>query len=162
MIHAIVAMTDQRVIGKRNALPWKLKGDLPRFKKLTSGHTVIMGRNTFQSIGRPLPNRHNIVLDFKKQPIAGATVCGSIDEALQVARSFSTEIFVIGGASIYEQMLPYVERLHISHVKQNYDGDVYFPAYNPSDWREITREDYDEFTAVTYDRQPASHHVKQV
>nr|AIA12339.1 Dihydrofolate reductase [uncultured bacterium] len=153
MIHAIVAMTDSRVIGKRNALPWKLKGDLPRFKKLTSGHTVIMGRNTYESIGRPLPNRHNIVLDFDQRPIEGAVVCDSITEALRVARSYGTEIFVIGGASIYEQMLPYVEVLHISHVKQDYEGDVSFPTYDTVDWKEVEREDFEDFTAVTYERQ---------
>ena len=152
MIHAIVAMTPERVIGKRNALPWKLKGDLPRFKRLTTGHTVIMDHNTYESIGRPLPQRNNIVLDLEKRPIEGAVVCGSIAEALEIARSYGTEIFVIGGASVYGQLLPYVERLHISHVKHPYEGDVYFPTYDPADWKEITREDYDEFTAVTYER----------
>lgn len=152
MIHAIVAMTSEGVIGKRNDLPWKLKGDLPRFKRLTTGHTVIMGRNTYNSIGRPLPNRHNIVLDFEKRPIPGAMVCGSIEEALQLAGSQSKEIFVIGGASIYEQMLPYVERLHISHVKNNYEGDVYFPQYDTNEWQEIEREVFEDFEAVTYKR----------
>lgn len=162
MIHAIVAMTPDRVIGKRNALPWKLKGDLPRFKRLTAGHTVIMGRNTYESIGRPLPQRHNIVLDFEKRPIAGATVCGSVAEALETARSYGTDIFVIGGASVYQQMLPFVERLHISHVKHPYEGDVHFPDYDPTNWREIAREDYDDFTAITYDRQPTTRHVERV
>jgi dihydrofolate reductase len=153
MIHAIVAMTADRVIGKRNALPWKLKGDLPRFKKLTQGHTVIMGRNTYDSIGRPLPERHNIILDWEKRPVEGAEVCDSIEEALRLARAHNTEIFVIGGASVYEQMLPYVEVLHISHVKHPYEGDVYFPVFNKKEWKEIQREDYDDFTAVTYERQ---------
>lgn len=155
MIHAIVAMTGDRVIGKRNTLPWKLKGDLPRFKKLTSGHTVVMGRNTYDSIGRPLPQRHNIVLDFEKRAIDGAEVAHSLEEALQLANAHGTEIFIIGGASIYEQMLPYVEILHISHVKHPYEGDVHFPPYDPADWQEVAREDYDEFTAVTYKRQGA-------
>lgn len=159
MIHAIVAMTDSRIIGKRNSLPWKLKGDLPRFKRLTSGQTVIMGRNTYESIGRPLPQRHNIVLDREQRAIEGAAVCGSIPEALREARSYGTEIFVIGGASIYEQMLPYVERLHISHVKRNYEGDVYFPAYATADWKEVSREEYEDFTAVMYERQSVPQQV---
>lgn len=161
MIHAIVAMTADRVIGQRNTLPWKLKGDLPRFKKLTTGQTVIMGRNTFESIGRPLPNRYNIVLDFEKRPLEGAAVCSSVEEALQLARSYGTEIFVIGGASVYEQMLPYVEVLHVSHVKKDYEGDVYFPAYESADWKEVAREDYDEFTAVMYERQGSPRQISK-
>ncbi len=156
MIHAIVAMTDKRVIGKRNELPWKLKGDLPRFKKLTSGHTVIMGRNTYESIGRPLPNRYNIVLDFEKRSVEGAEVAGSIDEALTLAQAHGTDIFVIGGASIYEQMLPFVDALHVSHVKKDYEGDVFFPEYTAAEWKELDREDFEDFTAVTYERQRTS------
>lgn len=152
MIHAIVAMTRDRVIGRRNALPWKLKGDLPRFKRLTSGQTVIMGLNTYESIGRPLPNRYNIVLDFEQRPIEGATVCGSIVEALRQARLLEREIFIIGGASVYEQMLPFVEVLHVSLVKNDYAGDVYFPIYDIGEWKEMSREEFGDFTAVTYER----------
>ncbi|PIT98020.1 MAG: hypothetical protein COT71_02925 [Candidatus Andersenbacteria bacterium CG10_big_fil_rev_8_21_14_0_10_54_11] len=151
-VHAIVAMTRDGVIGKRNALPWKLKGDLPRFKRLTMGQTVIMGLRTFESIGRPLPGRNTIVLDDQGREIEGLAVARSIAEAMELARSYGTDIFVIGGASVYAQMLPLVEVLHVSHVKKDYDGDVYFPEYNRSAWREVAREEYPEFEAVTYER----------
>jgi len=111
-----------------------------------------MGRRTYETIGRPLPNKENLVLDAEKKPIAGATVCGSIDEALTWAEKQGKELYVIGGASVYAQMLPMVEVMHISHVKKDYPGDVYFPEYDKSKWQEIKREEYDEFTAITYRR----------
>ncbi|MBI4021786.1 MAG: dihydrofolate reductase [Candidatus Andersenbacteria bacterium] len=159
-IHMIVAMTRDRVIGKRGSLPWKLKGDLPRFRRLTLGKVVIMGRRTYDSIGRPLPGRHNIVLDYERQPLPGVTVCGSVEEALALARALSTDIFVIGGASVYAQMLPLVEWLHISHVRHDYSGDVYFPLYEPRDWEKVASEEYDDFTAATYRRVRTNHAVR--
>lgn len=151
-IHAIVAMTDNRVIGNRGALPWKLRGDLPRFKKITSGHTVIMGKNTYDSIGRPLPDRHNIVLSHEQGAISGCEVASSVDEALQKAAAHGTDIFVIGGASIYEQMMPLVSVLHVSHVRKDYPGDVYFPVIDWSAWQEVAVQQYDDFIAKTYAR----------
>jgi len=149
-IHLIAAVTGQRVIGNSQGLPWYIPEDLKRFKKITIGQTILMGRRTYETIGRPLPNRVNIVLDKEKKPIAGARVCGSIDEALAWAEQQGKELFVIGGANVYGQMLPMVEVMHLSHIKKDYPGDVYFPKYDKSEWREIEREEYDEFTAITY------------
>jgi len=151
-LQLIVAMTDKRVIGKPGALPWHIAEDLKRFKKLTTGQTIIMGRNTYEAIGRPLPNRNNVVLDFDERPIEGAIVCGSIPKALEVARGYGTEIFVAGGANIYKQMLPMVDVMHISHVKKDYEGSILFPELKLSEWKEVGSEEYEEFTAKTYER----------
>lgn len=151
-IYLIAAVTSQGVIGKKGALPWYIPEDLKRFKKITTGKTVLMGRTTYETIGRPLPNRQNIVLDREQRPIEGAHVCGSLDEALVLARQLQQDLYVIGGASVYQQMLPYVKIMHLSHVKKDYEGDVFFPDYDKSDWEEVGREDFAEFVAVTYER----------
>lgn len=151
-IHLIAAVTGQRVIGNSQGLPWYIPEDLKHFKKITTGQTILMGRRTYETIGRPLPNRANIVLDNEKKPIAGARVCGSIDEALTWAEKQGKDLYVIGGANVFAQMLPLVTVMHLSHVKKDYPGDVYFPEYDKSDWQEIEREEYDEFTAITYKR----------
>ena len=143
-VHAIVAMTKDRVIGKLDALPWHIPEDLKKFKKLTIGQTVVMGKRTYESIGRPLPGRNNIVLSFEPEEIEGVRVCASVDEALFQARLLGREIFVIGGASVYEQTLSLVDVLHISHVKKNYPGTVYFPAYDAAEWKVTKREEYEE------------------
>jgi dihydrofolate reductase len=151
-IHLIAAITAQGVIGNKQSLPWYIPEDLKHFKKITSGKTILMGRRTYEAIGRPLPNRENLVLDAEKKPIAGATVCGSLDEALTWAKKQGKELYVIGGANVYAQMLPMVDVMHLSQVKKYYPGDVYFPEYDKSEWQEIKRVEYDEFTAITYRR----------
>src|SRR3989338_139592 len=114
IISIIAAMDRNRVIGKDNALPWNIPEDLKNFKALTSGKSVIMGRKTFESLGRPLPKRQNIVVSRGMPPIEGVIVCSSLDEAFQAAAS--EEVFVIGGASIYAQALPYADRMYLSYV----------------------------------------------
>ncbi len=150
MINLIVAMTKDRVIGKDNQMPWHISEDLKNFKRLTTGNTVIMGRNTYFSLGKPLPNRNNIVISHEKMDAEGVDVCYSIDEALEKARSYNTEIFIIGGAMIYKTMLAYAERLYISYVKKDYDGDTYFPEFNEDDWVVESRQDFEEFEFVVY------------
>lgn len=151
-IHLIAAVTKKRVIGNRQGLPWHIPEDLRRFKKLTTGKTVLMGRTTFDTIGRPLPHRQNIVLDKDKKLITGAHVCDSLPEALTLAKELGDELYVMGGASVYAQMLPFTQIMHLSHIKKNYEGDIYFPAYGKKEWQEVAREEYEEFTAVTYVR----------
>lgn len=151
-IHVIAAVTNKGVIGNGKGLPWHIPEDLKRFKRITSGKTVLMGRTTYETIGRPLPNRINIVLDQAKKPISGAAVFGSLPGALKFAEKQDKELYVIGGASVYAQMLPQADVLHLSHVKKNYQGDVYFPKYDKNEWRESEREEFNEFTAVTYER----------
>ncbi len=142
MVSLIVAMAHNRVIGSKNDLPWYLPADLKHFKELSTGHTVIMGRKTFDSImgrlGKPLPNRQNIVLTHKVVPIEGAVVVGSFDEALAAATS--EEVFVIGGAQVYNLALLRVARMYITEVDADISGDAVFPQYSADEWREISRE----------------------
>ncbi|MGM5484704.1 MAG: dihydrofolate reductase [Nanobdellota archaeon] len=152
MIAIIAAFPANRVIGKGNELPWKIKGDLKHFKEQTKGKTIIMGRKTFESIGRPLPKRNNIVITSKDIENAGIDVCRSVDEAIDKGNEYDKDMFVIGGASIYEQFLPKADKLYISHIKEYYEGDVYFPDYDESNWEEEYREDKGEFVFVIYRR----------
>ncbi len=130
-ISMIVAVDEVRAIGKDNRLLWNIPEDLQRFKRLTTGHAIIMGENTYHSIGRPLPNRTNIVVTLDQNLVLpGVLVVHSLDEALAVARGQEAEeVFVIGGASIYKQMLPRVERLYLTLVEGTHDADTFFPDY---------------------------------
>ncbi len=128
------------VIGKNNALPWRLSSDLKRFRCITMGHPIIMGRKTYESIGRPLDGRKNIVItrnpEFRPD---GVTVAGSIDEALGLAND--DEIMIIGGADIYAQTLSRADRIHLTLIHENFDGDAYFPEIDSKEWKEAERED---------------------
>ena len=141
-IALIAAMTDDRVIGVENRLPWKLPADMKWFRKHTLGKPIVMGRKTFESFGaKPLPERRNIVItrdpDYRAE---GALVVHSVDEALQAAGD-AEEVMIIGGASFYEQMLPRADRLYLTFVHANLTGDAWFPAFDPADWQEVYRED---------------------
>lgn len=141
MISIIVAMGKNRVIGKKNALPWHLPADLKHFKEITKGHAVIMGKNTHQSIGRALPGRLNIVLSGDKNYKADdCIVVSSIQEALKVAQG-QEEIFFIGGGNVYKQALPLADRLYITLVDAEFEGDVFCPEIDYSNWKEVSRED---------------------
>ena len=132
MVSIIVAMSENRVIGRDGTLPWHLSADLKRFKKLTMGHTIVMGRKTYESIGRPLPGRVSIVLS--RDPnylVAGVDVVTNFEQAL--AKTRDEEVFVIGGAQLYEIGLPLAERLYLTEVGTTIDGDVFFPM---CDWRQ--------------------------
>jgi len=129
----IAAIGESREIGKDNELLWDIPEDLRRFKELTNGHPVIMGRKTYESIGKPLPGRTNIVLSRTKQEIRGAVVVTSIEEALDVAGDAdgSEEIFVIGGANVYEQFIDQTDRLYLTVVHRgNPSADAFFPPYS--------------------------------
>ncbi len=136
----VVARARSGVIGRDNGLPWHLPDDLRRFKALTLGRPVLMGRRTFESIGRPLPGRHNIVLTRDLRWSApGATVVRSLDEALAAAGD-APEIMVIGGADLYRQVLPLAHRIELTEVESDLDGDVHLAAFPSSEWRESARE----------------------
>lgn len=152
MINIIAAMTRSGVIGKDNSLPWNIPDEMKHFRSTTTGCTVIMGLRTFESIGRPLPNRNNIVLGPPDLVIPGVTVCSSVENALMVAKTFDKENFVIGGAYTYAQFLPYADRLFMSYIKQDYDGNVFFPEWDQSEWEVIERIEYSEFEFVLYER----------
>lgn len=139
-IISAIARSD-RAIGKNNALLWSIPEDMRHFRELTTGHTVIMGENTFRSIGRPLPNRTNIVLSMDAGlTLDGCVVVHSTDEALKKAREAEQEeIFIIGGASIYQQFIPFAERLYLTLVEGEYAADTFFPEY--SDFTKIISEE---------------------
>lgn len=140
MLSIIVAVADNGVIGNGNQLPWRLPDDLKRFKALSLGKPIVMGRKTFDSIGRPLPGRLNIVIS--RQPgleIPGCTVVTSIDAALAAAQP-APEIVIMGGADIYRQALPQVQVIHLTRVHARIAGDVVFPRLQEQEWREVAKE----------------------
>ena len=156
MLCLIVAMSENNVIGINNTLPWKLSSDLKHFRQLTSGHPVIMGRNTYESIGKPLPNRQNIIITRNKDYfVEGCTVVYSLEEAITSVEG--KDAFVIGGANIYQQALEYVDTLYITEVHTHIEGDAFFPMIDTTMWEEVSREfhssdannDYD-FSFVQY------------
>ena len=144
----IVAVADNGVIGSHGAIPWRLKSDMQRFKRMTIGKPVVMGRKTFLSIGRPLPGRTTIVVSRDGGFAApGIVVAPSVEAALTVARGDALRrgaerIIVAGGADLYAQTMPLAERLHITYVHRAVDGDVYFPAIDRSVWHETARDEH--------------------
>jgi len=142
MISIIIAIAENYAIGKNNELLWHIPEDLKRFKKITTGHKVIMGKNTFLSLPvRPLRNRENIVLtDIPGEVFEGCTVVYSLEEALDKC-SPSEENFVIGGASIYQQLLPHTDRLYLTWVHKEFEGDAFFPVIDFKEWQIISKED---------------------
>ncbi len=136
----VVACSKNRVIGKDNQLPWRLPDDLRRFKAITAGYPVIMGRKTFESIGKPLPQRENIVITRQKdfRP-AGVQVAGSLEEAIELCGSAS-EVFIIGGAEIYRLALSRTDRIYLTSVESEIEGDAYFPDWSGEGFVPISEE----------------------
>ena len=136
----IVAMAKNRTIGADNTLPWHCPEDLRHFKTLTMGHHMIMGRKTFDSIGKPLPGRTTVVVTRNTDlDIAGCLIAHSLEQAVAACMG-DNEIFIVGGAELYAQALPLVDTLFITEIQQEVTGDAHFPELNPSDWREVSRE----------------------
>jgi dihydrofolate reductase len=139
-ISLIAAVSENGVIGAQNRLPWHLPDDLRHFRAITTGHTVITGRKNYESIGKPLPNRRNIVITHQRGFHApGCLVVNSLEEALALT-SGESEVFVIGGAQLYAQTLPLATRLYLTEVHAAVAGDTYFPTLEPGDWQETARE----------------------
>jgi dihydrofolate reductase len=162
----LAAVAENGVIGRDNAMPWRLSTDLKRFKALTMGKPVVMGRKTYQSIGKPLPGRTNIVITRDRSFAApGVVVKHDLESALAAARDDATqrgagEIMVIGGTDIFEQTMPLADKLEITHVHARPEGDVFFPPIDARLWRETARSrhaagpnDEADFTYVTYARE---------
>ena len=139
-INIVVAMAENRVIGRGGSLPWHLPADLARFKQITLGHPLIMGRVTHESIGRPLPGRLNIVVSQTPDyAAAGCAVARSFDDALAQA-STAAEVMVIGGRALYTAAFPRAHRMYVTKVHATLDGDVVFPEFDRAGWREISRQ----------------------
>ncbi len=140
MISLIVAASANDVIGAQGELPWRLSDDLRRFKEVTMGKPIVMGRKTWDSIGRPLPGRQNIVItrqgDFAAE---GCDVVGSVDEALSAAGD-AAEVMIIGGSQVYALFLPRADRLYLTRVHARIDGDAFFPAISETEWRLVSEE----------------------
>ncbi len=142
MIVIVAAVAKNGVIGKGNAIPWRLPEDMAHFKALTTGHTVVMGRKTWESLParfRPLPGRRNIVVTRNPGYLApGAHVVHSLDEAIKLGAG-DTALFIIGGAELYAQALPLAQRLELTEIDAEIDGDAYFPAFDRTQWRVVKR-----------------------
>ncbi|MDD2759544.1 MAG: dihydrofolate reductase [Methylomonas sp.] len=149
-ISLIVAMSSNRVIGLNGQMPWHLSADLQRFKQITMGNPIMMGRKTFDAIGRPLPGRENLVIsrnpDYSR---AGCRIFGDIESGLTYA-SGCEELFVIGGATLYEALLPKADYLYLTLINRNFEGDTYFPEVDYAGWREIARVDVEDDPRVDY------------
>lgn len=164
-ISLIVALSENHVIGRNNKLPWYLPNDLKYFKQVTIGLPIVMGRKTFESIGKPLPGRTNIVVTRNTEWVAdGVRIAHSLEEAFELAQSIAEidgrdELMIIGGDQIYKSALPLVDRMYLTEVHAHIEGDAYFPEFDRSDWQEIGREDFEaaepnpyNYSFVVYDR----------
>ena len=159
MISIIVAIAQNGTIGDKNSLLWHIKEDMRFFRTTTSGHPVIMGRKTFESLGsKPLPKRKNIIITRSDVEFEGAFVAHSLEEAIAMADD-DAEVFIMGGAQIYAQALDIADRMYITRVERDYEGDTSFPEVDYSKWKLVTEEryergeDYDSpFSFLTYDR----------
>ncbi|MGB0237310.1 MAG: dihydrofolate reductase [Cycloclasticus sp.] len=159
MISMVVAMAENRAIGKDNALLWHLPKDFKHFKAVTMGKPILMGRKTYESIGKMLPGRKNIVITRDQRFTAeGVVIVHSISEALEESKGFD-EVMVIGGSSFYEQMLPEATRLYVTVVHENFEADAYFPEIRADEWKKVDEAKHgaDEkhahaFSFITYQR----------
>ena len=135
MITLVVAMGMNREIGVDNQLPWHLPKDLKHFKEITSGHPIIMGRKTYESIGKPLPNRTNIVVSRKNDWFEeGILIVGSLKEAIKFAKKLDEKIFIIGGGNIFEQTMDIADKLEVTEIKTTIEADTFFPKIDPKIW----------------------------
>ena len=150
-ISAIAAMDSNRGIGKDNQLLFKIPEDFKRMKELTFGHPIIMGRKTFESIGRVLAGRTNIVITRDTTyEVPGAIICHSLEEAIKVAKEKDNkEIFIFGGAQVFEEALPLIDRLYLTLVEGNFQADTFFPEYEPF-FKKVLFEKHDEFDSLKY------------
>lgn len=149
-----VAVADNLVIGKGNDLPWNLPEDLKHFKELTSGKTVLMGRKTYESIvarlGKPLPNRKNVVVTRQENYKVPEGVLIFADLSSAIESLSSDDVYIIGGAEIFKQALPFCTLAYITHVFGDYDGDAFFPKVDWSEWQKVSEEKHEKFSFVTY------------
>ncbi|GAA4340341.1 dihydrofolate reductase [Mucilaginibacter gynuensis] len=141
-ISIIVAIAQNHAIGKNNQLLWHMPHDLKHFKEVTTGHTVIMGRKTFDSVGKPLPKRRNIVVTRQQIEIPGCEVVDSIDAAIALCAG-EDEVFIVGGAEIYRQAMAKTDVIYLTIIHKDFDADTFFPEINPDEWKETGREDFD-------------------
>jgi dihydrofolate reductase len=150
-VSIIVAIGENNAIGKNNQLLWRMPNDLKHFKEVTSGRTIIMGRKTFDSVGKPLPRRRNIVVTRQDITIPGCEVVKSVEDGLALCKD-DDEVFIGGGAEIYKQALHLTDRIYLTIIHKSFDADTFFPEINKQEWKEISREDFqpDEKNPLPY------------
>lgn len=158
MVSIIVAIAKNGIIGDKNSLLWHISEDMRFFRETTSGHPVIMGRKTYDSLGRPLPKRTNVVISRTTKHIEGCTVVGSLEEAIALFPK-EEEVFIIGGAQIYALAMEVADRLYLTRVEHDYQGDTSFPEWDESKWKLLSRTPYERgekyehpFAFECYDR----------
>ncbi len=140
MVSVIVAVADNGVIGGGGKMPWHISEDLQMFKRVTTGHPVVMGRKTFESLGRPLPGRTNVVITRNPSWVAeGVLTAASLDQAIAMFPP-EEEVFIIGGGEIYARAMPRADKLYLTRIYADYEGDVRFPDWNPDEWRLVSSE----------------------
>ena len=150
-ISLIVAMATNRAIGLDNKMPWHLSADLKKFKTITMGCPIVMGRKTYESIGRPLPGRTNIIISRNLEyQQAGCLVFNNINTAIETSSKKEDEIFIIGGAELYKATLPHADNLYLTLIQQEFIGDTYFPEIDFNAWTEISREDISDDPSVNF------------
>lgn len=152
ILSIVVAISENNAIGKDNQLLWHLPADLKHFKNITTGHPIVMGRKTYDSIGRPLPNRRNIVITRQHNlELPGVEVVNSVDEAIALCEAES-EVFIIGGAEIYKIAMKHVDRIYLTTVHRVYEADAFFPVLDQKEWLETFKEYHssDEKNTVAY------------
>ncbi|MBS1522628.1 MAG: dihydrofolate reductase [Bacteroidetes bacterium] len=137
----VVAIAENYAIGKNNQLLWHMPADLKHFKQITSGHTVIMGRKTYDSVGKPLPNRRNIIITRQEITIPGCEVVKSVEEALELCAG-EEEVFIVGGAEIYKLAMNKTDRIYLTIIHHSFDADTFFPEIDYMEWKEASREDH--------------------
>lgn len=149
-ISLIAAMASNRAIGLNKQMPWHLSVDLKKFKQITMGFPVLMGRKTFESIGKPLPGRTNIIItrnpDYKQQH---CMVFNNVEKAIAACQQYD-EMFVIGGAALYELMLPVASTLYLTQINKRFEGDTFFPEINAIEWREVAREEFNSTETIDF------------
>ena len=149
MVSIIVAIAKNGIIGDKNSLLWHISEDMRFFRETTSGHPVIMGRKTYDSLGRPLPKRTNVVISRTTKHIEGCTVVGSLEEAIALFPK-EEEVFIIGGAQIYALAMEVADRLYLTRVEHDYQGDTSFPEWDESKWKLLSRTPYERCEKYEY------------
>ena len=142
IVSIVVAISENHAIGKDNKLLWYLPRDLKHFKEITTGHTIIIGRKTYDSVGKPLPNRRNIVITRKNIAIEGCEVVNSVEAALALCKD-EAEVFIVGGAEIYQQAMHLTDRIYLTIVHAKFEADAYFPEIKEDIWIEVERDDHE-------------------
>jgi len=162
-VSVILAMSENRVIGREGQLPWDLPEDLARFKQITLGHPIVMGRKTYESMGKPLPKRTNIVVtrnpdEFRRNSEApeSVVVVDSVEKALAPYQSTEEEVFIIGGSEIVKASLHLVDKMYLTFIHDDFEGDAFFPEWDQSQFKEVWRKDHNDsplpFSYVNYER----------